>query len=113
MTNQHFRLSHVERKSFTINKAEATYLAGEVAKGRKLRFQSVANRNWVAKIARNQYGVNTDVYVSKNQLLDPAYTIEGSASQGRGIAADKHWFDSIYNVEATVLSRYDARTPRW
>ena len=45
--------------------------------GKPMRFQSYANRNWVAKIARTRYGVNTDSYVSKDQLFDPANTVEG------------------------------------
>jgi len=70
-------LSPSQRKSFTINKDTATFLASKLANGETLRFQSSANRNWVAKIARTRYGVATKVRASKDQLFDPSRTVDG------------------------------------
>lgn len=89
-----------QRKSFTITKDTALYLASKLADGRKLTFQSSANRNWVAKLARTRYGVETEVYVSRNQLLDPRYTVEGQDMPDNGIYNEKHWMN-VYCAEAT------------
>ena len=66
-----------QRKSFTINKDTALYLASKLAAGQDLAFQSTANRNWVAKLARTRYGVNTQIFVKKDILFSPSQTVEG------------------------------------
>jgi len=97
-----YLLAPNERKSFTIDKDTATYLAAKLARGESLKFQSVANRNWVAKIARTRFGALTSVFTSKDQLLDPRYTVEGRTAPDRGMYNEKHWFNSLYHVKLDV-----------
>jgi hypothetical protein len=70
-------LHPTQRKSFTIDKPTALYYAARLANGERLCFQSTANRNWVAKLARTRYGVKTKVFAVKDCLIDPRLTIEG------------------------------------
>jgi hypothetical protein len=95
-----------QRKSFTINKDTATLLARRLANGENLKFQSSANRNWVAKIARTRYGVATKVRVSKDALIDPRHTVEGKDLPNLGIGTDKHYM-TLYVAERDY-SVYDA-----
>jgi hypothetical protein len=100
-----------QRKSFTINKDTATFLASKLANGENLKFQSSANRNWVAKIARTRYGVATKVRVAKDVLIDPRYTVEGSDMPDRGLANDKHYM-TLYVAERDYAPIYLANTTR-
>jgi len=90
-----------ERKQFTLTQDEAENAARRVANGDRLTFQSIFNRNQVAKIARQSYGVEVVRYTHRNQLYDPRYTVEGSDIPDRGFANDyKHFFASIYCLES-------------
>ena len=89
-----------QRKSFTITKDTALYLAAKLAgvngQPEKLRFQSTANRNWVAKLARQRYGVETKVFAAKDQLFNPAMTVEGGDIHNP--YSDKHYM-TLYCAE--------------
>jgi hypothetical protein len=89
-----------QRKSFTISKDTAVFLASQLANGKKLRFQSLANRNWVAKIARTRYGADTKVFVAKDQLFDPANTVEG-----RDITPGNPHYMNIYCAELSIVAQ--------
>jgi hypothetical protein len=89
-----------QRKSFTITKDTAVWLASQLANGRKLRFQSYANRNWVAKIARTRYGVDTKSYVTKDQLFDPSSTVEGF-----DIEPGSSHYMNLYCAEMVAISQ--------
>lgn len=111
-----------QRKQFTITKGEATDLARKLAYGDlpSLTFQSYANRNWVAKIARTQFGININSYKVSDQLLDPRYTVEGRNTPDRGIYNEKHWM-TVYKAEvarvpAPVIHKprtFNSQKPSW
>ena len=101
-------LSPEERKQFTLTTEQAEAAARDCANGAKLTFQSLANRNWVASIVKQKYHLTPSKYVSRGQLYDPRYTVEGSDIPDRGFANDyKHYFASIYCLET---STYFGRT---
>lgn len=86
--------------AFTINETEANHLAESLRHGRNyLNFTNQANRNWVAKLAR-QKGIQVSKGSIRNQLLDPRYTVEGSAIPDRGLANDyRRYHAVIYKIE--------------
>jgi hypothetical protein len=97
-----------QRKSFTINKDTCLTLARRLANGENLRFQSVANRNWVAKEAR-KLGAVVDVRVSRDTLINPRYTVEGADLPDLGMGNDKQYM-TLYVAErayATVNPSID------
>jgi|SRR5262245_50403786 len=103
-----YLLNPTERKNFTISKLEAMDLAKKLAYGQttRLRFQSVANRNWVAKLARTKFGANVTVDTTHNQLLDPRYTVEARNMPNNPYQQnEKHWFNSVYKVELAPMPR--------
>jgi hypothetical protein len=98
-------LTPAERKTFTLTKEEAEAAASACVNGARLTFQSLANRNWVAKIVRQKYRGYGELskYTHKNQLYDPRYTVEGSDIPDKGFANDyKHYFASIYCLETSA-----------
>jgi len=95
----------VQSSPFTITREQAEQLALALVNGGRLTFQVQANRNWVAKIARQKYGVTIYKSSIRGQQLDPRYTVEGSHMPDRGLANDyRHYFPTLYKCE-----RADAR----
>jgi hypothetical protein len=84
--------------NFTINKVEATHLATQLTARRSLRFTNMHNRNWVAKIARDN-GLYVRKTSTKNQVLDPRYTVEGSKNPDLGLGNNVQWFPTLYMIE--------------
>lgn len=68
-------LSPDERKSMTLEPSSISELAQSVVNGKKLTFQSLKNRD---AVARELKGYKLHKYTAKNQLYDPRYTVEGS-----------------------------------
>lgn len=85
---------------FTITKEQAETLAESLRHGRgHLLFTNMANRNWVAKIAK-QRGIATRKSSTRNQLLDPRYTVEGSDIPDKGLGNDyKHYHAVLYALD--------------
>ena len=84
---------------FTITKEHADRLVDSLTHGGHLNFQNQANRNWVAKLAR-QRGIKVTKSSIRNQLLDPRYTVENSSDPDLGFANDyKHHFSVLYQLE--------------
>lgn len=85
---------------FTITKEQAEGLAESLRYGGRgsLLFTNMANRNWVAKIAR-QRGIQVRKGSTRNQLLDPRYTVEGSHLPDKGLGNDyKHFHAVLYKI---------------
>ena len=94
-----------ERKTLTLTREEAEIAVQRIARGDRLTFQSLKNRNWVAKLATGEF-LEVVRYTHKNQLYDPRYTVEGSDIPDKGFANDyKHFFASLYCLETPRLHR--------
>jgi hypothetical protein len=98
-------------QKFTINEDQCLALAERLADGEDLRFQSVANRNWVAKKARTIFGVNIDVRVSKDQLFDPARTVEGSDLRKSDETYENRHYMTLYVAERAYVTDLPNYTP--
>lgn len=86
----------VEAKVATISPETLAECLNKLSNGKKLSFQNRANRDFVYKWARFD-GIKTFRGVSRNQLYDPRYTVEGSDILDKGIGNDyKHYFSALY-----------------
>ena len=85
---------------FTLTAEEADMWALRASQGSRLTFSNLANRNWVAKIAKNKYRARLVKSSHRNQLYDPRYTVEGAGIPDRGLANDyKHYHKALYILE--------------
>lgn len=87
-------------KEATLSQGEARDLAQQLGGGgRHLLFTNMANRNLVAKIAK-ELGINVVRSSVRNQLLDPRYTVESSNLPDKGLGNDyKHYHSVLYCLD--------------
>jgi hypothetical protein len=67
-------------------------------------FQNKLNRDAVAKAAKQQAGNSIRLMKgsTRNQLLDPRYTVEGRHIPDQGLNNDyKHYFAAVYSLDRT------------
>lgn len=98
-------LTPEQRKEGTLTPEEITQLAVSFIAAHTGRagytFQSMANRNQVAKqIRKFAPHVKFDKGSIRNQSLDPRYTVEGSGLPDKGLANSRSFYAVLYKLDA-------------
>jgi hypothetical protein len=78
---------YIGKDELTLDEGQQAHFA-ESLRWEDLAFQSKANRDAVARMAKQELGIETRKSSMPGQIIDPRYTVEGQHLPDKGLAND-------------------------